>query len=84
MSDNTESLQLADELATDYYADVRVTAAAAELRRLHEENQQLRDQNTELDAACAKLEAHNAELVKALRLVKERDAQAKVEASNVY
>lgn len=30
---------------------------AAELRRLHDENAQLREQNTALDAACAKMEA---------------------------
>lgn len=36
--------------------------AAAELRRLESENESMREQNTEVDAACAKLEAANAEL----------------------
>jgi hypothetical protein len=43
--------------------------AAAELRCLHELNESLRDQNTELDKACAKLEAVNAQLLTALQQI---------------
>lgn len=54
-----EALRLADELERDkwYVPAVVMQAAADELRRLHAENAQLREQNTALDAACAKLEA---------------------------
>jgi hypothetical protein len=38
-----EVLRLAEWLSTDYSDDVRVTAAAAELRRLHAEVERLRD-----------------------------------------
>ena len=41
--------------------------ADCDVIELEAENQQLRNQNTELDAACAMLEALNAELVEALR-----------------
>ena len=46
MSDQPEALRLADALESDYYDDVRVTAAAAELRRLRAERDALR-------AACS-------------------------------
>ena len=38
-----EALRLAEWLESDYYDDVRVTAAAAELRRQHGEVETLRD-----------------------------------------
>lgn len=44
MSKQPEALWLADALEGDYYDDVRVTAAAAELRRLHAENEALKKQ----------------------------------------
>lgn len=54
-----EALRLADELERDkwHVPAVVMQAAADELRRLYAENAQLREQNTALDAACAKLEA---------------------------
>ena len=42
MTQQPDALQLADALEVDYYEDVRVTAAAAELRRLHALNEQAR------------------------------------------
>lgn len=62
-----EALRIADEL-DDHNANLD-RRARKELRRQHAENQhletmnaQLREQNTEVDAACAKLEAENAKL----------------------
>jgi len=43
--------------------------AAAELRRLHELNESLRDQNTELDKKLAELERVNEQLLEALELI---------------
>lgn len=43
MSDQPETLRLVEWLENDYYDDVRITAAAAELSRLHSENDALRE-----------------------------------------
>jgi hypothetical protein len=43
MSDQPEALRLAEWLESDYYDDVRVAAASAELRRLRHNNQVLTD-----------------------------------------
>jgi DNA repair exonuclease SbcCD ATPase subunit len=53
MSEQSEALMLADALESDYYDDVRVTAAAAELRRQHAEIEQLK---AERDALLAEVE----------------------------
>jgi hypothetical protein len=42
MTDQPEALRLAEWLEGDYYDDVRVTAAAVELRRLHAKVEGLR------------------------------------------
>ncbi len=64
MSQQTEAQKLADELAVfaTWRDDFTGTLARseAELRRLDAENAQLREQNTALDATCAKLEAAEA------------------------
>ena len=64
MSDQPDALVLADALEKDKWNVLAVTLqeAADELRLLHSINEQLRNQNTELDAACAKLEAENEAL----------------------
>lgn len=52
----SDALRLADELSTDYYDDVRVTAAANELRRLHALNAELIEQAVKAEReACAKV-----------------------------
>ena len=69
MSKQTKAQRLADELEQDPITGRLgfVSVAAAELRMLEAENESLRQQNTEVDAACAKLEAANAELLGALK-----------------
>lgn len=42
MTDQPEALRLVFWLESDYYDDVRITAASAELRRLHAECEALR------------------------------------------
>jgi DNA-binding transcriptional MerR regulator len=64
MSKRPEALRLADALTEKEYPPRR--AAAEELRRLHELNEGLREQNTELDAKLAELERVNAQLLEAL------------------
>ena len=64
MSTQPEALRLARLLESDSWAD-----AAAELRRLQAEVEQLREQNTALDVACTKLEAKRDELLEALNRV---------------
>lgn len=70
MSAQPEALRLADEYASDgWIAGTRqwCEEAAAELRRQHAEVEQLREQNTALDAACAKLEKERDELQDGLK-----------------
>jgi hypothetical protein len=62
MPEQPEALRLANLLETDGWPD-----AAAELRRLHELNEGLRDQNTELDKKLAELERVNAQLLETCR-----------------
>ncbi len=69
MSEKPTALQLADEYACDgWIAGTRqwCEEAATELRRQHDEIEQLREQNTALDAACAKLEKQRDDLLEAL------------------
>ena len=61
MSEKPEALRLADELERDL-CEYPCEAVALVLRRLHAEVEQLREQNTALDAACAKLEKENQRL----------------------
>ena len=50
MNEQPEALRLADILTADkYWSPMLGEKAAAELRRLHEVNQSLMEQNTELD-----------------------------------
>ena len=49
MTDKPEALRLADALMEPVVLDKHAMQAAAELRRLHEVNQGLMEQNTELD-----------------------------------
>lgn len=67
------ALRLADALhdwgvtyASNFGMQRMLTGAAAELRRLHELNEGLRDQNTKLDKKLAELERVNAQLLEAL------------------
>jgi len=91
MTEQPTALRLADELDHPGYGYEPKTEAAAELRRLHELNEGLRDQNTELDEKLAELERINAQLLEALetfersgyspvRLTREAIAAAKGEA----
>ena len=50
VSEQPEALRIAEWLDGDYYSDVRVTAAAAELRRLHAECDELRTELATLRA----------------------------------
>ena len=82
MSTQTEARRLADRL--DLYAtgddqQQDTEQAAAELRRLESENESLREQNTAVDQACAKLEAANAELLTTVKdVVAEIEWRAKI------
>lgn len=69
MSAQPEALRLADLLESDGWPD------AAELHRRYAEIEQLREQNTALDAACAKLEKKRDKLLAALRQIFEQHRQ---------
>jgi hypothetical protein len=60
MSEKPEAIRLADTLEKDPLAGWQ--AAATELRRQHAEIEQLREQNTILDATCTKLDVVRDEL----------------------
>lgn len=73
MSAQPEALRLADEYASDgWIAGTRqwCEEAAAELRRQHAEIDQLREQNTALDATCTKLDMVRDELLEHLEAEK--------------
>ena len=53
MTDKPEALRLADALMEPVVLDKHAMQAAAELRRLHEVNEGLMEQNTELDKKLA-------------------------------
>lgn len=70
MTEKTEALRLADaldELDAQFSFPGMCGEAAAELRRQHAEIEQLREQNTALDAACAKLEKERDEMYATLK-----------------
>lgn len=69
MSDTPEAIQLANDRPWQQSDDLYQWAIDAEemLRKQHAEIEQLREQNTALDAACAKLEKENGELLTALK-----------------
>ena len=69
MTKQPTALRLADLMDAMDYDDTK--AAAAELRRLHELNEGLRDQNTQLDKKLAELERVNAQLLEALEFMVE-------------
>lgn len=74
MTDQPEALRLAEWISVDYYDDVRITAAAAELRRLHGEVERLRG-----DLTFALAREQDA-IKRAQRLLAERDeSRAEVE-----
>lgn len=66
MSETPEALRLADQIHMEFGCRA-VPAAATELRRQHAEIEQLREQNTALDAACAKLEKERDEMYATLK-----------------
>lgn len=66
MNEQPEALRLADAMESHAIVNSNHKMAAAELRRLYAEVEQLREQNTALDAACARLEAQRDELLEAL------------------
>lgn len=51
----SHALRLAEALETDYYADVRVTQAAAELRRLHADVERLRKALADERSRCCRI-----------------------------
>lgn len=57
MTNNTQPEALIHAAWLEKSLTIGAKEAAAELRRLHDENAQLREQNNHLDAVCAKLEA---------------------------
>lgn len=69
MNEKSNALRLADRLTSPNAGPWDNLEAAAELRRLHELNEGLRDQNTELDKKLAKLECVNAQLLEALERI---------------
>lgn len=85
MSEQPEALRLADDLEIDYVWEVVACKAAAELRRLHAENERLHQINQshemklsvrgyeiqieDLRLAHAELRERNAELLEALKRI---------------
>lgn len=68
MTQKPQALKLADDRPWQQGDDLYSWAIDAEdmLRSLYAENHALREQNTALNAACAKLEAQRDELLEAL------------------
>ena len=72
MSEQPEALRLASELLALGHGGT-CSLAAAELRRLHEENVGLLNQNTELDKKLAELESEGLEQARIIGMGAERE-----------
>ena len=74
MSETPEAIQLANDRPWQQGDDLYDWAIDAEemLRKQHAEIEQLREQNTALNAACAKLQKERDELLGALKWISKR------------